>query len=275
MKLNHVPESALQQEPAKWIERFARFGYAAKGIVYILVGILAFQAAFHWGGKVTNSQGALQTVATQPFGRILLFLVALGLIGYVVWQVVQTIWDPEHNDRGAGAIARRFSYVISGLIYASLTWFALRVSLGNPASSGGGSSQQAATLLSKPFGQWLLGLIGVAIISYGFYCFYRAFTRQFQRRLKLDQMSQTTQKWVTRISRFGLFAKGIVALVIGYFVILAARAADPNQIRDTEGALQAIQQQPLGAYLMGITALGLIAYGVFMETQARYRKISP
>lgn len=275
MKLDHSPESTLNQEPAKWIERLARFGYAAKGIVYILVGILAFQAAFNWGGQVTDSQGALQTVANQPFGRILLFLVAIGLIGYVVWQGVQSIWDPEHNDRGWGAIARRISYVISGLIYAGLAWFALRVSLGNAASSGGGSDQQAATLLSQPFGQWLLGLVGVAIVCYGFYCFYRAFTRQFQRRLKLNQMSQKTQKWVTQVSRFGLFAKGIVALVIGYFVIVAARASDPNQVRDTEGALQAIQQQPLGGLLMGITALGLIAYGVFMETQARYRKISP
>lgn len=275
MKIDHSPEAALHQEPAKWIERLARFGYAAKGIVYMLVGILAFQAAFNWGGKVTGSEGALQTIANQPFGRILLFLVALGLVGHVIWQVVQTIWDPEHNDRGAGAIGRRISYAISALIYTGLAWFALRVATGNTTSSGGGSNEQAATLLLQPFGQWLLGLIGVAIISYGFYCFYRAVTRQFQRKLKLNQMSQKTQVWVTRISRFGLFAKGVVALVVGYFVIQAARAADASQIRNTEGALQAIQQQPLGGYLMGITALGLIAYGVFMETQARYRKISP
>ncbi len=116
-----------QQEPAKWIERLARFGYAAKGVVYILVGLLAFQAAFNWGGKVTGSKGAFQTIASQPFGNVMLFLVAIGLIGYVVWRLVQAFTDPEHSDEGLSAFGRRLSYLASGIIYGSLAFFAMRV----------------------------------------------------------------------------------------------------------------------------------------------------
>ena len=267
------------QRPAKWIERLARFGYAAKGIVYMLVGILAFQAAFNWGGRVTGSKGAFRTIASQPFGNILLFLVAIGLLGYVVWRFVEAFRDPEHNDSGISAFGRRASYFVSGLIYGSLALFALRIvftSSGGSGSGGGGSTdQRTAELLSQPFGQWLVALVGVAIVAYGFYCFYKAYSTKFRRRLKLAQMSAKEEKWSTRIGRFGLTAKGIVSVIIGYFFIQAARASDPSQAGTTESALQTIQQQPYGAWLMGLVALGLIAYGIHLEVQARYRRISP
>lgn len=270
---------AAQRETAQWIERLARFGYAAKGVVYALVGILAFQAAFNWGGRITGSKGAFQTIANQPFGNVLLFLVAIGLVGYVVWRFVQAIYDPEHNEEGAKAIARRLSYAASGLIYGSLAFAAFRIvfSSSSSSSSGGssGSEQQTATLLSQPFGQWLVGLVGVAAAGYGFYCIYRGIKTKFRRKLKLSEMSLTEEKWAVRIGRFGLIAKGIVSVIVGYFFVQAARSADPNQAKTTEGALQTIQQQPFGAYLMGIVALGLLAYGIHMMVQARYRRISP
>lgn len=268
----------VHEEPAKWIERLARFGYAAKGVVYILVGILAFQAAFNWGGRITGSEGAFRTIANQPFGNILLFLVAIGLIGYVIWRFVEAFRDPEHNDSGLSAFGRRLSYFISGLIYASLAIFALRIvfsSGGSSSGSSGGSNSGVAKLMSQPFGQWLVGIVGVAIVAYGFYCFYKAYSTKFRRHLKLAEMSPKEQKWSIRIGRFGLTAKGIVAVITGYFFIQAARAADPSQAKTTEGALQTLQQQPYGAWLMGIVALGLVAYGIHLEVQARYRRISP
>ncbi len=262
------------QQPEKWIERLARFGYAAKGVVYILIGVLAFQAAFNWGGRVTGTKGAFRTIASQPFGKVMLFLVAVGLLGYVLWRFVQAAKDPEHHSEGAKGIGRRIAYAISGLIYASLAIFALRIVFASPSGGGSGSSP-AATLLSQPFGRWLVGIVGVGAVAYGFYCFYRATTTKFRRKLKLAEIEPRTEKWVTRIARFGLTAKGIVSVIIGYFFIQAARASDASQARTTEGALQAIQQQPYGAWLMGIVALGLIAYGVHLGVQARYRRISP
>lgn len=271
-------DRVAHEQPAKWIERLARFGYAAKGVVYMLVGLLAFQAAFNWGGRIAGSKGAFRTIAAQPFGKFLLFLVGVGLLGYVVWRFVEAFRDPEHNDSGLGAFGRRASYFISGLIYASLALFALRIVFSAGASSGSGASssqQGVAKLLAQPFGQWLVGVVGVAIVAYGFYCFYKAYSTKFRRKLKLAQMSFKEEKWSTRIARFGLTAKGVVSVIIGYFFIQAARASDPSQAQTTEGALQTLQQQPYGAWLMGIVALGLTAYGIHLEVQARYRRISP
>lgn len=269
---------STQYETAAWIERLARFGYAAKGVVYSLVGILAFQAAFNWGGKVSGSTGAFKTIASQPFGNVLLFIVALGLVGYVVWRFVQAIYDPEHDESGWQAAARRLSYAISGLIYGALAFAAFRIVFGSgSASSGSGSSssQQTASLLAQPFGQWLVGLVGAASAAYGFYCIYRGVKIKFRKKLKIHEMSSTEQTWAIRIGRFGLIAKGIVSIIVGYFFVQAARTANPNQAKTTEGALQAIQQQPFGAWLMGIVALGLLAYGIHLMVQARYRRISP
>ncbi|MEM6519330.1 MAG: DUF1206 domain-containing protein [Cyanobacteria bacterium P01_D01_bin.71] len=264
---------------AVWLERLARFGYAAKGVVYALVGILAFQAAFNWGGKVSGSKGAFQTIASQPFGNILLVLVAVGLAGYVIWRFVQALYDPEHDDDGWSSFARRMSYVVSGIIYGSLAFAAFRIvfSSETSSSSGGGSSnsQQTATLLSQPFGQWLVGLVGIAAAGYGFYCIYRGIKTKFRRKLKTQEMSSLEKMWAIYIGRFGLISKGIVTAIIGYFFVQAARTADPSQAKTTEGALQVIQQQPFGAVLMGIVALGLVAYGIHLVTQARYRRISP
>jgi NADH:ubiquinone oxidoreductase subunit 5 (subunit L)/multisubunit Na+/H+ antiporter MnhA subunit len=270
---------AAQQETAQWIERLARFGYAAKGVVYCLVGILAFQAALNWGGRITGSEGAFQTIANQPFGNILLFLVAVGLVGYVIWRFVEAIFDPEHSGSGFKNVARRLSYAVSGLIYGSLAFAAFRIVFSGGSSSGssGGSSssQQTASLLSQPFGRWLVGLVAVAAAAYGFYCIYKGIKAKFRRHLNLAEMSPTEEKWATRIGRFGLICKGIVSVIIGYFFAQAARSADPNQAKTTEGALQSIQQQPYGSILMAIVALGLAAYGIHMLVQARYRRISP
>ncbi|MGJ3254561.1 MAG: DUF1206 domain-containing protein, partial [Elainellaceae cyanobacterium] len=161
----------------------------------------------------------------------------------------------------------------------SLAFAAFRIVFNGGSSSRGGggssSSQQTATLLAQPFGQWLVGLVGAAAAAYGFYCIYRGIKVKFRKKLKLAEMSQAEQSWAIRIGRFGLISKGIVSLIIGYFFVQAARSANPQQAKTTEGALQVIQQQPFGAFLMGVVALGLIAYGIHLFVQARYRRISP
>jgi hypothetical protein len=268
-------QEIVERRPKQWIERLARFGYAAKGVVYGLVGVLAFLAAVNWGGQATSSEGAFLTVASQPFGKVLLILIALGLIGYVVWQFVQAAIDPEHNDSGWHTLGRRLSYAAGGMVYGGLVMFALRVVFNQPTNGSDASGQQAAMLLSQPFGQWLVGAMGAAFLSYGCFYFYRAYATHFRRHLNLASMSAKEVMWSTRIGRFGMVAKGIVAIIMGYFFIQAGISADPNQAKNTEGALQTLQQQPYGGWLMGLVALGLVAYGIHMGVQARYRRISP
>jgi type IV secretory pathway VirB2 component (pilin) len=264
----------LTQQPSLWVERLARFGYAAKGTVYGIVGLLAAQAAFGTGGKTTDTQGALQTIVRQPFGKILLGLVAIGLIGYVLWRFVQAIKDPENKGTDAKGLTQRLGYAISGSIYAGLAFSAVRLVLG---SGGGGNSNSTedwtARLLAQPFGQWLVGTVGAFIIGLGFYQFYLAYSAKFRKELNLTQLSNTEQKWVVGIGRLGLAARGIVFCVIGFFLIQAARQSDPSQARGLGEALQALAQQPYGPWILGIVAVGLVAYGIYMVIQARYRSL--
>ncbi|HBL09868.1 MAG TPA: hypothetical protein DD379_00175 [Cyanobacteria bacterium UBA11162] len=257
-----------------WIERLARFGYTAKGIVYVIVGWLAVQAAFGQGGKTTDTKGALGAIAQQPFGKFLLGLMAFGLMGYVIWRFVQALRDPEHRGNDPDDIVRRIGYGISGLIYASLAITAIRLMMG--AGTGSGNFQQTwtARLLSQPFGQWLVGLIGSIIIGYGFYQFYRAYKAKFRKQMKLQEMSRTEANLATQTGRFGITARGIVFIIIGFFVIQAARHYNPSEVRGMDGALQALVQQPYGPWLLGIVAFGLIAYGIHMFIQAQYQRIN-
>lgn len=258
-----------------WVERLARLGYTAKGIVYAIIGVLAVQAALGTGGKTTDQKGALGEIATQPFGKFLLALMALGLIGYVIWRFVEAVQDPEHKGNDAKGLATRLGAAMSGIIYASLAFSAIRLAMGSGASSSNSNSTQdwTARLMSQPFGQWLVGLGGALIIGLGFYQFYKAYKAKFRKHLKLQEMSPTEETWATRLGRFGEGARGVVFVITGFFLLEAARQSDPNQARGLDGALQSLAQQPYGPWLLGIVALGLVAYGIHMGVQARYRRI--
>ena len=270
-------EQQISHHPAAWVERLARFGYASKGAVYFIVGLLAVQAAFGQGGETTDTEGALESLVQQPFGQILLSLVAIGLMGYVIWRFVEAINDPEHKGNDIKGIATRLSYVANGLAYAGLAWTAVKIVMGNSSSSGGGDAKQdwTARLLNQPFGQWLVGTIGVAVIAFGFYYLYKAFTAKFQRKLNLSELSSTERQWIIAICRFGLAARSIVFFLIGWFVIQAAYMAQASQVGGLDEALDTLAGQPYGPWLLAVVALGLMAYGVYMVVQARYRRLDP
>ncbi len=264
----------LTKKPSVWVERLARFGYAAKGVVYSIVGLLAAQAALGTGGRTTDTQGALQAILTQPFGKFLLAVVAIGLLGYVLWRFVQAIKDPENKGTDAKGILQRIGYGISGIIYAGLALSAIQLILGLGGGNNNSTEDWTARLLSQPFGQWLVGTIGAFIIGMGFYQFYKAFAAKFRQKLNLTELSNTEQKWVIGISRFGLAARGVVFCLIGFFLTQAARQSDASEAGGLGEALQVLQQQPYGPWLLGIVAFGLIAYGIYMVVQARYRRIA-
>ncbi len=265
-----------RQDTARWIERLSRFGIAAKGVVYALVGILALQAAFGAGGQATDQQGAFDTVVSQPFGKFLLALIALGLVGYVVWRLVQTIKDPDGNGTDPEGLLKRFTYFISAVIYGALAIAAIQILAGSSSGSSGDSSTQdwTARLMSQPFGRWLVATVGVLIIATAFYHFYQTYSASFRKYLKWNQMSQTERTWSTRLGRIGHAARGVTFLIIGGFFIQAALQADPNQAQGLGGALRTLEQQPYGPWLLGLVALGFIAYGIYMEARARYRRIA-
>jgi hypothetical protein len=202
-----------------WIVPLARFGYATKGAVYIIIGLLAALAAFNRGGRTTDSQGAFKEILSQPYGQVLLGAVAVGLVGYALWCLVQAIKDTENNGSKAKGIVIRLGYGVVGLIHASLALTAVQLISGSHSSYRGeeSSKEWTAILLSQPFGQWLVGAAGVGITMAAIVQFYQAYTGKFRKELKRGEMGDGVELWVTRVGRIGLTARGIVFAVIGIF----------------------------------------------------------
>lgn len=256
----------------------ARTGYAARGVIYLIVGCLAILAAFGRGGDTTGSRGALTEVLNAPFGTVILVVVALGLLCYATWRAIQAFLDADHHGTDAKALLIRGGLAVSAFIHVGLAFFALSLVFGfgtgqsGGQSSGGGSSSQewTAWLLSQPFGQWLVALVGVAIIGAGIAHFVKAWTAKFEKHF---EMSEQERQLITPVSRFGLFARGVAFLLIGSFFIVAAWQQDPGEARGLSGALDALQQQPYGWALLGLLALGLLAFGLYSVIESVYRRV--
>ena len=272
--VKHARQEAAQYNASPWVERLARFGYATKGAVYILVGILALGVATGLGGRTTSPPGAIQIIGSQrPFGQILLIGVTIGLAGYALWRLIQAVVDPDREGYDARGLARRTGHGVAALGYGGLALTAARLAL---ASGGGGGSSQdwTAWLLSWSFGQVLVVGVGAGIVGYGLHQLYQAYKAEFREYLKLGQMSDTEKTWITRGGRFGLAARGVVFGIIGVFVIQAALRFNPSEAQGLGGALQELLRQPFGPWILGMVALGLVGYGVLMLALARYRQVA-
>ncbi|MDL4839808.1 DUF1206 domain-containing protein [Aquibacillus rhizosphaerae] len=260
-------------EAKPWVRSFARFGFFAKGTVYILIGILSFMAALGVGGKTTGSKGAFASVASQPFGEIILWIVAIGLLGYVFWRVFQVINDPYYNKTNTKRIVIRTGFAISAGIYGFLIYKA--VSIAMHADNGGGSSQTStAKLLSQPFGPSIIMLVGIGIIIFAISEIIKALQSKFKKHLMVNEMNHREKQWFTVFGKTGLIARGLVFCIIGSFLIQNALTSNPDQTVGLDRALSEIAQQPFGQWMLGITAIGLFLYGVFLFFKGKYAKIS-
>ena len=258
-----------------WVERLARFGYAAKGIVYIVVGVLATMTAAGVGGEATGAQGALRSIARQPYGTVMLGIVAVGLTAYVIWRWVQAITDADDKGTGAKGIALRVGYAFSGLVYAGLALTAARILFGARDDDRPSAAQSwTARIMALPFGDWLVILAGLAVIGFGLYQCYKGYKAKFRKRLKEDEMSERGIVWATRSGRVGFIARGVVFLIVGGFLLQAARHYNSMEAQGLDGALQLLAQHSSGKWMLGLVALGLVAYGLYMLVEARFRRIA-
>jgi hypothetical protein len=256
-----------------WVVWLARLGYASRGVVYAVVGILGFLAAVSPGGRTTNTQGALYTIARQPFGRTLLGVVGVGLLGYALWRLIQAVLDPEGKGTSPKGIAKRASYAISALAYGGLGLSAFKIVSGLRTSQGSSQQDWTATLLAQPFGQWLVGIVGLVVIASALNTLYIAYGAKFRDKLKTGEMSQREDVWITRAGRAGFGARGVVWLIIGWFFVRAALHSNARESGGLANALDALARQSYGSLLLGIVATGLVAYGAYALAEARYRRI--
>lgn len=256
-----------------WLERGARFGHFTKGVVYGLIGALALQAALGSGGQVGGGQEAARFVGTQPFGQALLILIAIGLSGYSVWRFVEGIKDTEHEGRSGKGMSKRLAAIASGVINGALALTIIQMVIGQ-ATRGDGARSWIALLLEQPFGGALVGALGVITIGAGLVQFYKAYSKKFLEVLHVSSMSSSERRWVTRMGQVGYSARGVVFPLIGIAFVRAALNHDPGETKGVGEALIEIARSSFGQTLLGLVAVGFLAFGAFMIASAKYRKLA-
>jgi hypothetical protein len=260
-----------------WYAALARTGLVAKGVSFGLVGALAIKLAIGDGGKATSRQGALQSLAHNSFGRIVLIALVIGFAAYALWRFIQAYAEkPSTEDSAAKAWGTRAGYVGRGLIYAGLTFSTLKILTG----SSGGQSQNAkahhstAVVLKWPGGTWIVGIAGVVLIGVALWNLYRGVARKFEDKWRVAALTPAVRRWGARAGVVGHVARAVVFGLIGIFVTKAAIDYNPRDAIGLDGALQKLAHASYGPWLLGLTAAGLIAYGVFCLVDARLRDVS-
>lgn len=258
------------RDAAPWVEKLARMGYAARGIVYVIVGIIAAQAAMGQRG-VADQRGVFGEILQRPGGKFMLGLLAMGLVGFSVWRFVEAGLDPERD--GAG---KRALFALSGIVHVGLALSAARMALGSPSGGGGdGSASWTGKALDAPGGRFLVAAAALGIAGYGVMQLVKAYKSKMDKRLDLSPLNPDARRWAVRASRAGLAARGVVFVVIGFFLLQAGLQENASQTRGLGGALDALHDTSYGPWLLGLVALGLVGYGVTQLLKARYRRITP
>lgn len=260
----------------------ARAGYLARGIVYITVGVLALLTAIQGlgmstggaEGGTTGARGALRALFDLPGGTWLVGAIAAGLFGYTLWRLVQGLADADNHGTDGKGLVVRTGLVASGLIHgvlaiyaASLVW----IFAGSAGGGGGGGSEGAtAWLMQQPWGRWVIAALGLIAIGVAASQVGKAVKRKYR-----DHLEPRIQDagWLDPVARFGLTAKAVTLVLIGVFLISAAFGSGSAQSAGLPEALATLRAQPYGAYLLGVVAAGLIAFGVYGVVEARYRVI--
>jgi hypothetical protein len=260
-------EHLVRSDGFEWL---ARAGFAARGIVYVIIGILAIKLALGSGHASANQQGALRTIAAQPLGNVLLILIAIGLGGYSLWRLARALLGhgPEGSDNGVDRVAA----FASGIVYAGLCAIAVAILLGSGGGSGG-AQKTTAGIFGWPAGTWLVGIAGVLFVGVGLYQGYRGLSKDFLEDSKTERMSSRTRRWITWIGTVGHLARMVVFSLVGVFLIRAALDFDPRKAVGLDGALAKVDHASYGPFLLALVAAGLIAFGVYSLSDARYRRI--
>ena len=241
----------------------ARFGMAAKGTVYSLIGILTGLAAFGEGGKTTGSKGALQYLATLSYGKVLLIILGLGLLGYVFWRMYQSFGNPKGLSDDFKGYAKRVAYFISGIIYGLLAIYAFKLGLDRFSGSNSGTLGD--------HGDTIAILVGFGLAIKAIYDFYRAYSGKFREEVEEAGMSNKEQTVLVNAGRFGHTARGLVLGIMAYLTLKSGfEGTNINTQTDAFGYIES----EYGSLVLGIIAIGLLCYGIYMFIMAKYPSIS-
>ncbi len=253
------------------LETLGRVGYAVKGVVYAVIGVLAFDAA-RGSGDPEGQQGAFEAIASTSYGTVLLWIVVVGLAAYALWRILLAVFDPEgKGDDLEGGLKRAF-YVVSGVIYGGLAYSAYQTLSGGGSGGGNETEERTQTVLGLPGGRWIVGAVALGILIYGGVQFWRAYQASFMEKFDLEGVAAQNRTWVKRVGQGGLAARGVVYLIVAGFLGQAALQSDADEAGGLDQALAALQRQSFGPWLLGLVGIGLVLYGVYCWVNAAYRR---
>lgn len=255
------------------MEAAARWGLAARGAIYLLIGLLAFRIAFGGGGQEADRGGALQELAGRPFGSFLVWAVGVGLAGMALWRLSEALFGaavPDGNKPSKRALS-----AVRGVVYTLIAYSVLRFASGE---SGSGSSDKqsqdvTARLLEMPGGQWLVGIGGLVLAGVGGYIGVSAAMRKFHEELKRARLSHRVRQVVDVLGVSGGVARGTVFAAAGCFAVVAAVDFDPDEAKGLDATLRSFAETPVGPWLLAVIAVGLGLFGLFSFALARWRKV--
>jgi hypothetical protein len=262
--------AARQAGNSKTLELAARVGFLAKGLVYALVGLLAIQVAAG-DHQEADQKGALEMVASQTGGSVVLWLMVVGFAAYALWRFTEAAWGRKDERDERMRTVKRIGSAANGLVYLAFGVLAFQT-VTEAASSGGGTST-TAKVLDWPGGQTLVFVAGLVIIAIAIGLAVRGLRTDFEKHLKSGQMSRRVFQVVRRLGQVGYIARGIVFSLVGALVIKAAMEFSPKQAEGFDAALKEVAQAPYGPFLLVATALGFICFGAYCVAEARYRRL--
>jgi hypothetical protein len=257
---------------SRWIEVVGRVGHVAKGISYALIAVLALQVAFGQREQPGDKHGVLREVADSSLGTAALIALAVGFAAYALWELVRAVLDRDGDGHDPKGLAKRSKDAVIGAIYAVSAVAAVSLAVGSHVS-GGDERAETARVLSWPFGQWIVGAVGVALLGYGVANGVKALTQSFRDDLREFSMHDEARGLMVGAGVVGHVARGVVFVMVGFFLIKAAVDYDPNEAVGIDGALAKLADRSYGTWLLGAVAFGLLAYGAFCLVQARYRRV--
>ena len=253
-------------------ERLARAGYVARGVIYILIGVLAAQLAHGVGGDRPSQEGAMHAIARQTFGAALLAVVAAGLAAYTMLRGAQAFIG-RTPEAGRHSALDRVGAGGSAVAYGIFCAIAISILAGSAGNGGAKPKAATADVLGWPGGRVLVAIAGVVLIVVAAYQTLLALTRRFLKDSKTMYMTQRTLRGFTFLGVVGLLARTVTFGLIGLFLVKAAAEYDPSEAVGVDGALQRITTHTYGTVALGVVAAGLIAFGLYSITDARFRKI--
>jgi hypothetical protein len=275
-KAGQAQEKGRQAKDSAPMRYLARAGFVALAVEYVIIGIIAVQAALGSTGQQADKNGVLQTLGRNPAGEVALWLLAIGFFGMAIWRLAQAAFgSAETDDQEKKKEAwRRAAAAGKAVIYGALGYSTLKYAVGAGSRSSDSESVDAtSTLMAHPGGRFLVAAVGVALVAGGVFLAYHAWREKFRENLPLEQVPPRFQRVVAWLGKSGGIARGAVFVTAGVFLVVAAVTAQPGQAKGLDSSLRSLAGTPAGPWLLVVVAVGLVMFGLFCACEARWRRV--